>query len=68
MATNNSTNYVATGPISVPLSVNLNPDVDLNGLKFSYQHGIFYSPVSQNVTLKLPPTLSATEQSQQYKP
>lgn len=61
-----SVNYIATGPISVPLSVNLSPDVDLNGMKFSYQHGIFYSPVSQNVTLQLPPPLNPIEQSRQF--
>lgn len=61
-------NYVATGPISVPLSVNLKPDVDLNGMKFSYQHGIFFSPVSENINLTLPPPYDATEQSRQYKP
>lgn len=59
-------NYINTGPISVPLSVNLSPDVDLNGLKFSYEHGIFYSPVIQNITLKLPPPMNAVEQSRQF--
>lgn len=60
-------NFVATGPISTPLSVNLSPDVDLNGMKFSYEHGIFYSPVSQYVTLQLPPVMDATEQSRQFR-
>jgi hypothetical protein len=61
-----SVNYIATCPISVPLSTNLTADVDLNGMKFSYDHGIFYSPVSQHVTLQLPPVLNATEQSRQF--
>lgn len=61
-------NYVATGPVSVPLSVNLKPDIDLNGMKFSYQHGIFFSPVSQALNLTLPPPLNATEQTRQYGP
>jgi hypothetical protein len=62
-----SVNYTATGPISVPLATDLKPDVDLNGFKFSYEHGIFFSPVVQNITLQLPPPLQVTEQSQQYR-
>jgi hypothetical protein len=61
-----SINYIATGPISVPLVTNLTADVDLNGMKFSYTHGVFYSPVSEHVTLQLPPVMNAAEQSRQF--
>lgn len=64
--TNPNPHYIATGPVSVPVAVDLTPDVDLNGFKFSYEHGIFFSPVVQNVTLKLPPPLNTVEQSRQF--
>lgn len=49
-------NYVATGPISVPLNVQgVKPDVDLNGFKFSYDFGIFFSPVIAELPITMPP-------------
>jgi len=49
-------NYYANGPISVPLNVaGLKPDVDLGGLKFSYDHGVFFDPVIETFPLQLPP-------------
>lgn len=51
--------YVTDGPISAPLYIpGCKADVDLGGLKFSYQHGIFYTPSTGNMTtlpIKLPP-------------
>jgi len=49
-------NYAANGPITVPLNVPaLKPDVDLGGLKFSYEHGIFYSASVEPLPITLPP-------------
>lgn len=48
-------NYVATTEISHPINVGLKEDVNLNGLSFSYTHGIFYQPVDQDFPVKLPP-------------
>ena len=48
--------YVANGPISVPLYIpGLQPDVDLGGLKFSYRIGMFYTPETQVIPIRLPP-------------
>jgi hypothetical protein len=45
-------NYVSNTQISGPNMVpDLNPDVDLGGLKFSYKYGIFYSPVIQDLPI-----------------
>lgn len=50
-------NYYTNGQITTPLNVaSLNPDVDLNGLKFSYEHGVFFSPVIKKFPLTMPPT------------
>lgn len=58
--------FVTNGDISVPLSVNLSPDIDLNGMKFSYKHGVFFSPVSQFVNITMPPPVNTTEKTTQY--
>lgn len=48
--------YVANGPISVPLYLpGVRPDVDLGGLKFSYEVGMFYTPESEVIAIRLPP-------------
>lgn len=47
--------WVCDGPISVPLRVaGVEPDVDLGGLKFSYEYGMFYTPETEIKPLKLP--------------
>jgi len=49
--------YVADCPISVPLYVpNASADVDLGGLKFSYQLGLFYTPTAPTVPIQPPPS------------
>ncbi len=49
-------NFVCNGPISVPLYLkDVKPDVDLGGLKFSYTHGMFYTPAALVESMK-PPT------------
>lgn len=48
--------YVSDCPISVPLYIpNVNPDVDLNGVMFSYDIGLVYQPTSVVQPLTLPP-------------
>jgi hypothetical protein len=48
--------YVANGPISVPLYLTgVRADVDLGGLKFSYQVGMFYTPEVDVIPVTLPP-------------
>lgn len=48
--------YVSNVPISAPLYIaTANPDVDLNGMKFSYDIGMFYVPNSVLQPLRLPP-------------
>lgn len=53
-------NYYANGPISVPLNSGLKADVDLGGLMFSYDHGVFYSPVIEELPITLPPSWPGT--------
>jgi hypothetical protein len=49
-------NYVSNGEISGPIYLaDLKPDGDLGGVKFSYQYGMFYLPVSQELPITLPP-------------
>lgn len=49
-------NYVTNGEISTPLSLpNITADVDLGGMSFSYEIGMFYTGVSTMVPVKLPP-------------
>jgi hypothetical protein len=51
--------YVTNGEISGPAFLaGLNLDVDLGGLKFSYQWGPFYVPVAQELPIKLPPPMA----------
>lgn len=48
--------WVSDGPISVPLHVEgLKPDVNLGGLKFSYEQGFFYVPETEYKPFRLPP-------------
>lgn len=52
--------YITDGPISVPLHiVGASPDVDLNGMKFSYDIGLFFTPVAAALPIKLPPPFRA---------
>jgi hypothetical protein len=53
--------YVANTQISVPIAdTRLKADVDLNGLKFSYQYGIFYEVSSTFLPITLPPPWDTT--------
>jgi hypothetical protein len=55
--------YITNGPVSVPLHVQgVTPDVDLNGVKFSYDIGMFYTPATTILPVKLPPLFSAGPQ------
>ena len=52
--------YIANGPISATNYIpNVDADIDLNGMKFSYAIGMFYTPESTTPTLKLPPPFQA---------
>lgn len=47
--------WVSDGPISVPLHIkDLRPDVDLGGLKFSYDQGFFYDVQTEYKPLRMP--------------
>lgn len=48
-------NYVATVQISHPINTNLKEDVNLNGVSFSYEHGLFYVPSEEIFPVQLPP-------------
>lgn len=53
--------YVTNAQISVPLHVpGLRADVDLGGLKFSYQHGIFYEVGATQLPITMPPPWPTT--------
>ena len=45
-------NGAVSGPIYLP---GVEPDVDLNGVKFSYAIGLFYTPNSKPLPFQLPP-------------
>lgn len=48
--------YVTNAQISVPLhDSRLQADVDLGGLKFSYQFGMFYDVSANFLPITLPP-------------
>jgi hypothetical protein len=50
-----SQGYVSNCPISMPVALRgINPDVDLNGLAFSYQWGMFYVTTVEETPLRLP--------------
>lgn len=50
--------FVANCPISVPLRLqNVGADVDLGGVKFSYRHGMFYTPEAE-VDYMTPPEVT----------
>lgn len=49
-------NYVTNGEISGPIYLpEIYADVDLGGLKFSYQYGMFYTSTAEQIPIKLPP-------------
>lgn len=48
-------NYITNTQISVPLNTGLKADVNLNGLMFSYEHGVFYQVTTQQIPVTLPP-------------
>lgn len=53
--------YVTNTQISVPLHVpGLKADADLGGLKFSYQHGIFFEVGGTQLPITLPPPMPTT--------
>jgi hypothetical protein len=47
--------YITNTQISVPLNTGLKADVNLNGLMFSYEHGMFYQVTTQQIPITLPP-------------
>ena len=50
------TDYVSNTPISAPIQVsNAKVDVDLNGMKFSYDIGFFFTDIPTQLPLRLPP-------------
>jgi hypothetical protein len=53
--------FIANTQISVPLSdPRLKADVDLNGLKFSYQFGMFYEASETYLPITMPPPFDTT--------
>ena len=47
--------YASNCPISGPVSVGVTPDVDFNGVQFSYQMGMMFPPEAVlEVPMKLP--------------
>lgn len=46
------TNTKVSGPIDIP---GLKSDVDLNGLQFSYEYGVFFAPVGKQLPITMPP-------------
>lgn len=52
--------YVTNTPISGPVTVpNVQPDVNLNGVSFNYDIGMFYPDDPVPVQFTLPPPFSA---------
>ncbi len=49
--------WISNGPISTPIHIpDMEPDIDLNGMKFNYDIGVFFTPSDEMpITLKLPP-------------
>jgi hypothetical protein len=48
-------NYVSNCPISRPIRiVGIQPEVDLNGVMFSYRCGLMYTPAVTEPQLRLP--------------
>lgn len=61
--------FIANTQISVPLQVQgVKPDVDLNGLKFSYEIGVFYDPAPTLITMTLPPPITPSTVSRPKPP
>jgi hypothetical protein len=53
--------YASDCPISVPLYIStVDPDVNLNGMSFSYNIGLFYVPNTVIQPFKLPPPFSGS--------
>jgi len=46
--------YASNTPISRPASVDWTADWDLNGLKWSYDYGMFYQPQDDMAPLRKP--------------
>lgn len=46
--------YVANTQISQPLKTSLKADADLGGMKFSYQHGLFYEVTEPPTIIRMP--------------
>lgn len=50
-----SGDFASNCPVSWPVKIaNLLPEVDLNGIMFSYQYGLVYNPQSDPFQLKTP--------------
>lgn len=49
--------WISNGPISQPINLpDVQVDVDLNGMKFNYNIGVFFTPSDElPISLKLPP-------------
>lgn len=51
--------WVADCPVSTPLYLpGVKPEADMGGVKFSSQVGLFYTPGSQMLPIKLPPPIA----------
>lgn len=49
------TEYIANCPISTPINTGkLRPDVDFNGLMFSYEMGPMYADIADEASLREP--------------
>lgn len=58
------TDFVSNGPISMPIKLRgVTPEVDMNGLCFSYQWGLVYNPPETVVPLQLPSSLGPSPQA-----
>lgn len=53
-----SNDYASNCPVSWPISFpNLNPEVNANGVMFSYQIGLVYNSPDEVVPLRTPPAV-----------
>jgi len=47
--------YVSNAPVSRPLKLKgITPEVDLNGVMFSYAQGLCFDPVDEIIPMRLP--------------
>ena len=47
--------YVSNAPVSRPLKLRgITPEIDLNGVMFSYDQGLCYNPTDEILPMRLP--------------